>query len=198
VLNDSIAAALGFDSQGQRGVQSLAESCTAHDAPTLAFHLWNVCGFRGDQHSYDAVQNSFVSEVIKRRRGIPITLAAIMIDVGAAIGIALSGIGMPGHFLVRETQCSDRYFDLFHGPRPIDESACRALLGAAEHRVPWSPTFLEPVSPAQMALRMLTNLKSQFRRTGDIRSLQITMQLRRHLVGPHEESEFAKLMRETN
>jgi hypothetical protein len=49
-----------------------------------------------------------------------------------------------------------------------------------------------------MALRMLTNLKSVYRRSGDERSLRTVMLLRETFLGGSEREEFARLMRATN
>ena len=84
--------------------------CSTHwrsDAarPTFAAwheHLWDTLGFRGDRETYDDPRNSFLNEVIARRTGIPITLAVVGIEVGRRAGVAVSGIGMPGHFLLRD------------------------------------------------------------------------------------------------
>ncbi len=197
-LNDAIATALGRTPAGARAISRIAEACPATDAAGVARHLWHEIGLRGDDETYDAPENSFVGECVERGRGIPITLAAIAIGVGAEIGVGIDGIGLPGHFLVRERSAQGRYFDLFNGPDPIDEDDCRRIHAAVTGRLPWSAKFLDPVSPADMALRMLTNLKSVFRRAGDDRSLRTVMLLRRTFLGDGERLEFARLMRGTN
>jgi regulator of sirC expression with transglutaminase-like and TPR domain len=197
-LNDAIAAALGRDPSGSAGVRAAAETCRASDAGGIVSHLWAELGLRGDVETYDSVSNSFVGEVLERRRGIPIALAAVAMGVGDALGIPLDGIGMPGHFLVRERGGAGRFFDPFHGPEPLDEHGCRRLCASVTGGERWSDAYLAPVTVGAMALRMLTNLKSAYRRMGDERSLRTVMLLRRTFLGDAEREEFARMMRARN
>ena len=197
-LNDAIAAALGREPSGAARVLDAAGRCTAGDASELAAFVWDDLGLRGDEETYDSLENSFVGEALVRRRGIPITIAAVALGVASIVGIELDGIGMPGHFLVRERGGSGRYFDLFHGPRPLDADQCRQLCGAVTGSSRWSADFLDPVGANAMAMRMLTNLKSIYRRSGMDRSLRTVMLLRRTYLGDGEREEFARLMRPTN
>lgn len=197
-LNDAIAAALGREAAGAARVRDAASRCTASDAAELASFVWDDLGLRGDEATYDSTENSFVGEALVRRRAIPITIAAVALGIAGSVGIGLDGIGMPGHFLVRERGGHGRYFDLFHGPRPLDASQCRQLCSAVTGSSRWSAGFLDPVGANAMALRMLTNLKSAYRRSGDDRSLRTVMLLRRTFLGDGERDEFARLMRPTN
>lgn len=197
-LNDAIAAALGRETSGGASIRDAAGRCTAGDAAQLARFVWDDLGLRGDEETYDSLENSFVGEALARRRGIPITIAAVALGVAASVGIGLDGIGMPGHFLVRERGEPGRYFDLFHGPHPLDAHQCRRLCGAVTGSSRWSESFLDPVGAHAMALRMLTNLKSAYRRSGDDRSLRTVMLLRQTFLGDDEREEFARLMRPMN
>ena len=54
-----------------------------------------------------------------RRRGLPILLATVMIEVGRRVGVAVVGVGMPMHFLVRDAADADAFADPSPGvPRP--------------------------------------------------------------------------------
>ena len=59
-------------------------------------------GFRGNADDYGDPRNSFLDAVIERRCGIPITCRSLLIEVARRHGVEVLGIGMPGHFLVRE------------------------------------------------------------------------------------------------
>lgn len=197
-LNDSIASALGREPSGWAAVRDAAKRCTARDGAELASFVWDDLGLRGDDDTYDSPENSFVGAALERRLGIPITIAAVALGIAGIVGVDLEGIGMPGHFLVRECGGSGRYFDLFHGPRPLDADDCRRLCGAVTGSSRWTDTFIDPVGAEAMAMRMLTNLKSVYRRHGDDRSLRTVMLLRRTFLGDGEREEFARLMRATN
>src|SRR5437762_2637714 len=70
-------------------------------AAELAGYLFGECGFRGNQEEYYDPRNSYLNDVLESRTGIPITLAVVMIETGARLGLGLEGVGFPGHFLVR-------------------------------------------------------------------------------------------------
>jgi regulator of sirC expression with transglutaminase-like and TPR domain len=63
--------------------------------------LFQELGFAGEVAEYYEARNNFLNEVIDRRRGIPITLAIIYIDIGRRIGLAIEGVSFPAHFLVK-------------------------------------------------------------------------------------------------
>lgn len=58
-------------------------------------------GYEGNTDSYYDPRNSFLNDVIERKRGIPISLSILYIELGHALGLPLSGISFPGHFLVK-------------------------------------------------------------------------------------------------
>jgi regulator of sirC expression with transglutaminase-like and TPR domain len=127
-------------------------------------------GFRGNQDDYYDPRNSFLNEVIDRRTGIPITLALLYIELGQRMGLELTGLSFPGHFLVRYRDGEHLVFiDPFHQGARLDvvalEARLRRVVGpgaqlAEEHLVP-APKRL-------MLLRLLTNLAAIYRRAGDV------------------------------
>ncbi|MDP1921956.1 MAG: transglutaminase-like domain-containing protein [Myxococcales bacterium] len=112
-------------------------------------------GFEGDQLTYHAPENSFLDRVIERRKGLPITLTALFIEVGRRAGLEVQGIGLPGHFIAR---LDDEYFDPFHEGRRLSLEDCQALVAKTgstfEHK------HLAPVSTKAICWRMLNNLKN--------------------------------------
>ncbi|MBI3785207.1 MAG: hypothetical protein HY270_17585, partial [Deltaproteobacteria bacterium] len=63
--------------------------------------LFVDCGFAGNNDNYYDPRNSYLNDVIERRTGIPLTLALVYCEVGRRIGMPVSGVGFPGHFLVK-------------------------------------------------------------------------------------------------
>ena len=80
----------------------LAADCPATTFDELRRHLFEDLGFGGDAERYDDPRNSFLDVVLQRRRGLPILLATVMMEVGRRVGIGVVGVGMPLHFLVRD------------------------------------------------------------------------------------------------
>ena len=128
-------------------------------------------GLRGNDADYYDPRNSFLNEVLERRLGIPLTLSLVYMDVGARAGVAVRGVGLPGHFVVRlERGETVRLLDPFNGGRPLDEADCRRLverLGGG--RLRFEPAYLRAVSAREILIRMLANLKGVYTALGDWR-----------------------------
>ncbi len=63
--------------------------------------LFDEHGFSGDAANYYDARNSFLNEVLDRKRGIPITLAVVYIEIARRIGLPVHGVAFPAHFLVK-------------------------------------------------------------------------------------------------
>ena len=132
--------------------------------------------FRGNYEDYYDAKNSFLNEVIDRRLGIPITLSILYLEVGRRLGLEVSGLNFPGHFLVR---CEDRdgivVLDPFHRGVTLDaddlEDRLKRVLGDSAEL---DDRYLEPTPKRQILARLLGNLSRIYRRDGDItRDLEV-------------------------
>jgi regulator of sirC expression with transglutaminase-like and TPR domain len=63
--------------------------------------LFDEHGFSGNAADYYDPRNSFLNEVLDRKRGIPITLALVYLEIGRRVGLPVQGVSFPGHFLVK-------------------------------------------------------------------------------------------------
>ncbi|MFZ0325648.1 MAG: transglutaminase-like domain-containing protein, partial [Actinomycetes bacterium] len=59
-----------------------------------------LAGFQGDPSDYDDLRSSLLPDVLDRRRGLPILLSVVWLDVARRVGIPAYGVGLPGHFVV--------------------------------------------------------------------------------------------------
>jgi regulator of sirC expression with transglutaminase-like and TPR domain len=111
-------------------------------------------GFRGDRLQYDDPDNSMLDLVLERRRGLPILLSVLYVAVAQRAAIALSGVGLPGHYVVRDLGTSP--------PVLIDPFA-----GGTRLRV--EPAMnIQPWSAHETILRMLNNLVGSYGRRSDL------------------------------
>src|SRR2546428_13027494 len=55
--------------------------------------------FTGNTHEYYDVDNSYLSKVLERKTGIPISLSVVFLLVGKRLELPVFGLGLPGHFL---------------------------------------------------------------------------------------------------
>ena len=147
----------------------------------LCRYLFEDMGFRGDDRDYYNARNSYLNEVMDRRRGIPITLSAVAMAVGARAGLEVAGVGLPGHFVAKATAGGEEaLFDPFHGGRLLTPSDCERLVRESAG-VPFEATTaaLRAAPLGLIVTRMLTNLKGAYLRGGDFgRAVRVMERLR--------------------
>ena len=187
----------GLDVEGElERLDALAAGFEGDDLHGLAHHLCTGLGFAGDRATYHDPRNSLLPDVLDRRLGIPISLAILAMEVGRRQGVPIQGIGMPGHFLVRDARDDDHYIDLFDGGRSLGRKGCHEVFSGLHPRVAWSDAFLEPVGPVAVVTRVLNNLANAYRRSGEKADLAWTLALRLALPGvsTRERRELAVLL----
>jgi regulator of sirC expression with transglutaminase-like and TPR domain len=153
-----------LDAMGAAARERLAASGCLQDARTsdtavdvLNAYLFDEEGFSGNRERYDDPSNSFLSEVLERRTGIPITLAVVYMEVARRAGIQIDGVNFPGHFLMR---LAPLILDPFHRGARLSEHDCRRLLQRhVGEDAAFDPALLAPATKTQMLTRMLLNLK---------------------------------------
>ncbi|MBI1798644.1 MAG: transglutaminase family protein [Candidatus Eisenbacteria bacterium] len=135
----------------------------------LRSFVFEELGFRGDRKDYFSPSNSLLHEVIERRRGIPLTLAIIMMELGWRIGMPLEGVGFPGHFLVRLAgEPGDLLLDPYRRGMSVHEEDCHRMLARITRgAVEFKPAMIASVDKRQMIVRLLHNLKAAYLKRGD-------------------------------
>ena len=126
--------------------------------------LFEEHGFCGDAANYYDARNSFLNEVLERKRGIPITLAVVYIEIGRRIGLPVQGVAFPAHFLVK---CPMRQGTVVLDPYAkgaslgFDElrQRIKALRNGAEPTKSMVAAMLVSASNREILTRMLRNLK---------------------------------------
>jgi regulator of sirC expression with transglutaminase-like and TPR domain len=148
-------------------LDAIAAECHDGTLAGVTAHLFDDLGFAGDVDDYGNPRNSLLDVVLDRRRGIPITLAVVLIEVARRRGLDLVGVGMPGHFLVRSAGDPDVFVDPFHRAL-LDREGCEKLFTTLHGgRARFEPRYLDPVGPRAVIARMLTNLHRSYIAEGD-------------------------------
>jgi regulator of sirC expression with transglutaminase-like and TPR domain len=121
-------------------------------------------GFRGNAADYYDPRNSCLNDVLVRRLGIPITLSVLLMEVGRRVGVALDGLGLPGHFIVAARLGDQQVLlDPFNGGKPVTPVAAAELAARAVGRpVRLGDEHWMPCTKRQIVIRMLRNLKSSY------------------------------------
>lgn len=158
-------------------LDDLARGCPEASLEGLRAYLFEELGFSGNRDDYTDPANSYLDTVLDRRLGIPITLAAVTMEVGRRVGIHLGGVGMPGHFLVRHLDEPELFVDAFDGGRFLGAHECRTLFERLNAGIDFQAEFLSVVDHRTMLWRMLSNLRHAFARRGDLRGLRWVLEL---------------------
>src|SRR5690606_23673013 len=132
----------------------------------LNHFFYRELGFAGNINNYYDPENSYLHRVLNNRRGIPISLALLYMEIAAQIGLDVKGISFPGHFLMKlSVQAGAIILDPFNG-----ESLSREEL--EERLEPYSvqnedyagdlplALYLQEARPREILVRMLRNLKA--------------------------------------
>jgi regulator of sirC expression with transglutaminase-like and TPR domain len=152
----------------------IPEEATIYEAVArLNHHLFVEHGFEGASEDYDAPGNSFISEVIARKRGLPILLSLIYMEVGRRVGMSIHGISFPTHFVVSPAAADPRFFvDPFNKGEVIRPSQLRRWFDriVERHNSPVTPFehWVHPVNHRIMLVRMNNNLKAACMGQGDL------------------------------
>ena len=140
--------------------------------------------FAGNVNDYHDRRNSYLHCVLEMRRGIPISLAVLYVELAREIGLKAHGVSFPGHFLARVGMPQgDVVIDPFNG-QSMSREALDAMLqpyrkrrGLAGATAMPLALFLQPATPRDTLARMLRNLKELHRAAGD-ESLLLAVQER--------------------
>lgn len=145
----------------------LAEGCPEDGSPDSALdHVYGALGFTGDTANYYNPANSLIHRVLERRRGIPLTLAAVGAEVARRRNVDLRLIGMPGHILLGHGPEPTRWFDPFNRGARLGYDDCRLLFARFNPVEAFNPSMLLPIGAEAVAVRMLNNLRVAYAKLG--------------------------------
>jgi regulator of sirC expression with transglutaminase-like and TPR domain len=141
----------------------------------LNLYFFQELGFAGNVNDYYDAGNSLLPVVLRTRRGIPLTLALIYIEIATQAGLQAQGISFPGHFLVKlHLPRGEVVLDPFSG-RSLTRDELEERLqhyrqpmaGFEFEEVPLG-LYLQPAAPRDVIARLLRNLKQIHRSAQDL------------------------------
>ncbi|MGW4028098.1 transglutaminase-like domain-containing protein [Streptomyces sp. NPDC004838] len=146
-------------------------------AAALADLLGDRCGFHGTAGDYQRLESSLLHEVLHRRRGLPILLSVVWVEVARRAGAPVYGVALPGHFVVGfgdppgaddepgepgepgDASGGQVLADPFAGGRVLTGSDA-ALMVAGATGAPLDPSMLKPAAPLEVVVRILNNIRA--------------------------------------
>lgn len=165
----------------RREIERMAEQIAARlpkkadDKARLAAldkYLFEERGFHGSRGDYYNRSNSYLSEVLDDREGIPITLSVLYIELGRRLGVRLEGVGLPGHFVVRHAPAKGeaQLIDVYEGGQRLSREEASKIVHDIAGR-PLRDEDLAAVDKRTIIVRMLHNLLNVAEREKDQESM---------------------------
>lgn len=119
------ACCVHLDAMAARCRELITEPATSREkCRVLNRVLFHEHGLHGNADDYTDPRNSFLDQVLTRRKGLPISLSIVYLLVAERLGLQLEAVALPGHFMVG---CYDEGVPFF-----IDPFNAGALLTAGE------------------------------------------------------------------
>jgi regulator of sirC expression with transglutaminase-like and TPR domain len=159
------------------GLGALASDQALPGADAVISYTFGKLGFVGNAANYYSPANSLIHRVLKHRRGIPLTLAAVAVEIGRRHDVELSIVGLPGHVIVGDGLNPSRWFDPFAGGAVLDLDGCRRLFSQFQTPEAFDEAMVAPIDGVAVATRMLANLKLAYRQLGDLGQLAAVLNL---------------------
>jgi len=120
--------------------------------------------YKGDEETYESLDNTNLMRVIDRRAGLPVTLGILYLHAARAQGWCAVGLSFPGHFLIRLENRDGRrvILDPFHSGRIVDAPELRDLLKLLEGQASeLSAAHYQPANNRSILVRLLNNVKTR-------------------------------------
>lgn len=135
-------------------------------------------GFRGNRENYYSPDNSYLNRVVDARRGLPITLSLLWIEVARRLKWPVGGIGLPGHFVLRLDD-PERFIvaDPYHDGRSLSLDDCQQIVKRhSEGKAVFSNDLLKPIGTRAILARVLNNLRTVYQANGNLLRLRDVVQ----------------------
>lgn len=141
---------------------------------TLNQMFYRDMGFGGNLNDYYDPENSYLSAVLRSRRGIPISLAILWMELALGLGLNASGVAFPGHFMLKVSLTKGQVvMDPLTGESLSREDLSERLepfrrrgLQRDDFEAPIG-LYLQPAPARDIIARMLRNLKEIHRTQED-------------------------------
>ncbi len=123
----------------------------------LTRFLFHEKGFEGNKMDFFDPDNTYFSRVLDKRKGIPITLSALCIFLGRRIGFPISGVGLPGRYIVKyDSLIRPIYFDPFDKGRILSQEGCTRIVKKMGYH--FEEHYLGAATSRETLTRMMNNL----------------------------------------
>lgn len=164
-----------FAKRAQHHIKGVAGNAAI--ARSLSDYLFGEEYFRGNTQDYYNPSNNLFNDVLDQRTGMPIMLCILYIAVGRRLGLPLSGVNFPGHFLVHfQNAPQSFYVDAFLNGKLLSKNdLIKRLKERYGDSFPIRPEFFQAASHCEILIRILSNLKMSYMLQKDYESVLKTL-----------------------
>lgn len=132
-------------------------------------YLFDELNFHGNAAEYYDPRNSFLTDVLDRKMGLPITLCVVVLALAQRLDLPIYGVGLPGHFMCKwQAASTEIIFDPFNGGEILDWRGVERRVHAIQPLAPFQARWLDAVGTKYILMRMLQNLKAVFVRAKEL------------------------------
>jgi len=177
-----------LDRMADRCRALIAEPVAARDKCRLLNRvLFHEHGFHGNTDNYADPLNSFLDQVLIRRKGIPLSLSLVYLLVADRLGFPLEPVGLPGHFLVGcYTEGEPFYIDPFNAGRLI--SATEAVAMVRKQSLHPTLADLAPTPVREVLCRCCRNLVNHYTLANEPERARLFAEFVAEFESTHERS----------
>ena len=175
-----------LEAMAARCRQLIAEPASAREkCRVLNRVLFHEYGLRGNADQYTDPLNSYLDQVLLRRKGIPISLSIVYLLVAERIGLHLEAVGLPGNFMVGCYEESTPFFiDAFNSGVFLSAAEVFALLRQSSVHV--SLADLAPTPVREVLCRCCRILVSHYTTAGDLDRARLFAEFVAEFESTHE------------
>ncbi len=129
--------------------------------------LFTAHGFKGNVRNFHAPQNSFISDVLKNKKGNPLSLSLLYLIIAQKCELPIKGINLPKHFLIAYT-----HEELYGGDpvkfyiNPFSQGTILSRqdleLFLEKEKIDFKTNFFVPCGNLAIIRRLLTNLLNSY------------------------------------
>ena len=175
-----------LDAVAARCRELIAEPMTSREKCRIINRvLFHENGFRGNHEHYTDPLNSFLDQVLTRKKGIPISLSIVYLLVAQRLGLELEPVGLPGHFVIGcYTDDLPFFIDAFE--QGVFRSADEVFAILRSYHVTPKTTDLAPTPVREVLCRCCQNLVNHYQTVGDAERSKLFAEFVEEFDATHE------------
>jgi regulator of sirC expression with transglutaminase-like and TPR domain len=135
--------------------------------------LFQEYHFQGDNDDYNSSKNSFLNKVLERRKGNPLLLSVIYIEVARLANIPIVGINLPRHFVVGLQKDNEDNMEFYISPFNQGSILTKddVEIYLKKINLPVESKYYEECSNVDILLRIVLNLINSYTKSKEMEKL---------------------------